>query len=100
MKEQEIYQTALKKFGINAQIGQLHEEIGELMVAISKAKRAYESKVPYYFLLEYRKDVLSEIADVEIMLEQIKIVFNDIEHLDFESIKKTKLQKLENYLKE
>ena len=71
MTEQEIYQSALEKFGIEAQIGQLHEEIGELMVAISKAKR-------YFYTYKKQSEVtnaevLKEIADVEIMLEQMKI---------------------------
>lgn len=97
MTEQEIYQTALEKFGIEAQIGQLHEEIGELMVAISKAKRYSGDNEAEKSLSEL--NVLQEIADVEIMLEQIKIVFNKEKFWDFESIKKDKLCKLEGYLK-
>ena len=98
MTEQEIYQRALEKFGIDAQIGQLHEEIGELMVAISKAIR-YVNK--YNEKSEVLNgNIMSEIADVEIMLEQMKIVFNKEKLWDFENIKKGKLHKLKNYLTE
>lgn len=98
MKEQEIYRTALEKFGIEAQIGQLHEEMGELMVAINKAKRYFGDNETEKNLLQL--DVLYEISDVEIMLEQMKIVFNKNKFWDFENIKKGKLIKLENYLTE
>lgn len=98
MTEQEIYKQALEKFGIEAQIGQLHEEIGELMVAISKLRRYYNK---YHYEPELLKsEVLSEIADVEIMLEQVKIHFNISNFWDFENIKKGKLLKLESYLKD
>lgn len=49
--------------GLNAQCNQLVEEMAELMVALNKLHRKKPSAI---------YDVAEEIADVEIMLEQIK----------------------------
>ena len=64
--EREIYRQALEKWGSQAQIFMLFEEMAELQNAICKAMRGRTS-----FLA-----VAEEIADVEIMLEQMKILFN------------------------
>jgi hypothetical protein len=61
-EEIELYEQALKKWGIEAQVMMLFEEMGELMQILSKFYRG-KSDVP---------TVLSEVADVEIMLGQIK----------------------------
>lgn len=98
MKEQEIYKTALEKFGIEAQIGQFHEEAGELMVAINKARRYFQRYKKQSQPLNLK--VLKECADLEIMVEQIKIHFSKENIWDFENIKKGKLIKLKKYLNE
>lgn len=67
-------QEIAEHYGFEAQSSQLIEECAELIQAINKYKRASGTGQP---LAEDRKltvvqDVIEEIADVEIMLEQIK----------------------------
>lgn len=62
-----IYETAIDHFGEDNQLLQTCEELAELMQAISKAKR-YDGQ-------SYIDGVAEEIADVQIMCEQIKIIF-------------------------
>jgi NTP pyrophosphatase (non-canonical NTP hydrolase) len=54
-------------YGIESQSRQLVEEMAELMVAMNKYIRARDDEK-----YERRKEVIEEVADVEIMLEQIK----------------------------
>ena len=63
-----IYQRAVDVFGEDAQIGQLHEEMGELMQAINKYKRAPTDIT--------RDDVIEETVDLMIMCEQMKCIFD------------------------
>ena len=60
-------QTALSQWGLSAQIGQTVEECAELIVALQKYKR--ESSP------ETVKNILDEIADVEMMLAQLRLAF-------------------------
>ena len=59
---------ALDVWGCNAQMMQTMEECAELTVALSHLKRF---RTP-----EARQEMIEEIADVEIMLEQMKIEFD------------------------
>ena len=71
-----IIKRAIETYGTEAQIGMLHEEMGELMVAINKCERAG-------YTAEAVAHVCEEIADVQIMLDQMRIIFGpteDIEH--------------------
>ena len=61
----EIYKAALEKYGVGAQIGMLTEECGELLSAINKFNRSRCS----------RDDVLTELADVSIMVEQLSLIY-------------------------
>lgn len=61
----EIYKLALDKWGIEAQIGMLNEECGELLSAVNKFNRSRCS----------RDDVLTELADVSIMVEQLSLIY-------------------------
>jgi len=58
-----IYKEALQIFGHAAQIEKAVEECGELIVELQRYKQARKC------------DVQSEIADVEIMCAQMRIVF-------------------------
>ena len=78
----ELYEKAYRKWGAEAQIGMLFEEIGELMVAINKNRRLVNG-------CDTDK-VIDEIADVEIMLEQ----FCYMGMITREAIDKRKRQKL------
>ena len=61
----EIYKAALEKYGVGAQIGMLTEECGELLSAINKFNRSRCSS----------DDVLTELADVSIMVEQLSLIY-------------------------
>lgn len=63
--EQSVYANAILAFGPRAQVDMLHEEVGELLSAISKYHRGRASK----------EDVITEIADVMIMCGQMAFLF-------------------------
>jgi len=65
--EVRIMQTCLDQWGINAQVGQAVEECAELIVALQK----YANRTPQPGMTE---NILDEIADVEMMLAQMRLV--------------------------
>lgn len=84
---QDIYKRAIEKYGRENQIGMLLEEMAELTVSIchfAREKCAINK-------------VSEEITDVEIMLEQMKIVFENPNY-DYDHEKESKLLKLEKRL--
>jgi NTP pyrophosphatase (non-canonical NTP hydrolase) len=83
--ENDIYTRALGKWGINSQKMMLIEEIGELLTSLSHEMRGRVDK----------DKVRSEIVDVIIMLEQMKIYYGEIE---IQEIKRYKLERLEKKL--
>ena len=87
----DIYDRAIAHYGKEKQLFQTAEELAELMQAISKAYR-YEGK-------SYVDGVAEEIADVEIMIEQVRRIF-DISTVDVEKERERKLARLERYIKE
>ncbi len=81
----EIYRKAICHFGSNPQIRQTQEECGELIVALSHLSRGRATQ----------EEVASEIADVEIMMAQMRIVVGD----DLvEAAKAEKLERLRGVL--
>lgn len=74
----EIYKAALEKYGVGAQIGMLTEECGELLSAINKFNRSRCSS----------DDVLTELADVSIMVEQLSLIYGGYEKFQIEKDKK------------
>ena len=68
-KEVKIMHTALEQWGVNAQVGQAIEECAELIVALQK----YINRTPQPNMA---MNILDEIADVEMMLAQMRIVLN------------------------
>ena len=82
----EILIKALDTFGINNQTNQTIEELAELIVAINKWKR--------HGSLE---NMIEEIADVEIMILQLKMYFQFA--LEVQEKKKEKIERLKNILR-
>lgn len=80
---------ALEHFGNEPQIRQTMEECAELIVALNKSLRDPENTF---------KNVLEELADVTIMLEQMKQLY-DVD-LEFDDILEEKMDKLRSYLSE
>lgn len=82
-----IFRQAVNTFGADHQIGMLHEEVGELLAAINQYARG-----------RVKKDaVVTEIADVMIMCEQMAEIFGREET---EAEKKRKIQGLAEKLEE
>lgn len=72
-----IYQECLKQWGMDAQVNMAVEEMAELISALQHYRRlrqwGHSATV---------EDIADEVADVEIMMEQLKFMFDiDPEHL-------------------
>lgn len=81
--------TIADHYGLGSQINILQEELAELIQAVSKYRRGDQSHI------------LEEIADVEIMLDQVKYLLGNPEiprSLIYESIKGIKEDKLKRQL--
>lgn len=84
VEKERIYYKARQKWGREAQRDMVIEECAELIKAICKKKRFPNQK-------EIQDNLVEEIADVEIMLEQLKL---DICDSKFDLIKEEKLSRL------
>jgi len=94
MKNKEIFQKALDRWGDVAQIDMAIEECSELIFSIQKLKRNYSNnKDKNKQLIE---NVCDEIADVEIMMKELELIF-DKEYI--KERKKYKMNRLEKRLK-
>lgn len=69
----EILQTAIDIYGVSAQEDMLLEEMAELQKAVLKLRRV-DSVTGALADLE---DVRKEIADVQIMLDQMRLIYGD-----------------------
>lgn len=78
MKKQELYRTTIRTWGKEGQIDMFHEEVGELLSALNKYKRGRVKA----------EEVITEIADVQIMVEQLAEMFGTI------NVRHEKLRKL------
>ena len=80
MNEPQILKEAIKTFGERKQEEMAVEECSELITAISHKHRGRDH------------NIIEEIADVEIMLEQLKIINNC--HYQVAMIRKRKIERL------
>ncbi len=80
-----LYRRALKEWGNEAQVLMTFEECGELINALAKFPRERVTK----------EDVITELADVTIMCEQLALLFG---YGDFQQEKENKLKRLEERL--
>lgn len=98
----EIMTEALEKYGVEPQMNQLQEECAELIVAVNKLRRKGFFKladIDFKNLINCNSSDInesiynfhSELADVEIMIEQIKLMANN---KLIEEIKSKKLKRL------
>jgi len=85
---QEILEAAIDHFGVDNQIGIAMEECAELIQALSKYRRYGESAI---------HQVIGEMADVQIMLDQLKKIFDKHPH-DLESAELGKLYRLKQLI--
>jgi hypothetical protein len=82
--EKQIYAKALKMWGKESQINVAIEELAELITVLAKRNRKINGK--------NNDEICEEIADVEIVLNQLKMIY------DSEKIKNIKYKKLERFL--
>jgi NTP pyrophosphatase (non-canonical NTP hydrolase) len=87
-----VMQTALDKWGLAAQAGQTVEECAELIVALQKRF----NRVPPAQTIE---DIADEMADVEMMLAQMRLAFA-IDDESFHRRIEGKFKKLGKYLRD
>ena len=84
MDKEKIYRKVIGKYGIEAQLDMVIEEMSELTKEICKIKRG---KGKYMNIVE-------EIADVEIMLDQLKMIcqirVNVLHDMKFQKLERLK----------
>ena len=80
----QLYKAAIVKWGKPSQLEMMIEEASELILALQKFKRNPSA--------EHAAEVSDELADVEVMLEQLDLIF---EPDDKERQKQIKLERLE-----
>jgi len=95
MKSEDLYRKAIETWGVQLQLIMVFEECSELIKEICKWERMKDNSNV--------DNILEEIADVEIMLEQLKYMFDyyqsDKNQLSmFELMKAHKLKRLEKML--
>ena len=83
----DIYERALRTWGIDAQLGMVIEECAELIKVINKHWRRKATK----------EELIEECVDVELMINQMKEAFSD-ERNTWDRIKIEKLERLHNLL--
>ena len=83
----DILSKAIEKWGVNKNLWVFVEEVSELIKEISKAVRHKPDS----------KKIAEEVADVEIAIELVKIIFN-LEQKQIEEIKRIKLDRLKRRL--
>ena len=89
MNTKEIYRKCIERWGEELQVGMLSEEIGELLIAVNKYRRKTTE--------DNKRNVCEELADVQIMMEQIEILF-DLDSSQIHNWYEKKLDKLEEML--
>ena len=84
MTKPELYKAAIKKYGVISQVEMMVEECSELILAIQKTKRNNT--------IENNNNVCEELADVEIMMEQMRGIYDPVL---IDKYKADKLERLE-----
>lgn len=84
-----LYSKVIKAWGIESQIDMVMEETGELLSALGKIKRGRVTN----------KEVITELADVSIMVEQMAVYFDLDSFREEKERKLTRLkERLEKYM--
>jgi NTP pyrophosphatase (non-canonical NTP hydrolase) len=86
LQRHNIYRQAIEKWGCESQIDMLVEECAELIVAVNHARRGQ-------WVGQVIHDLINELADVEIMLEQMRQLFDEDE---IDRVKVGKVLRLKN----
>ena len=87
MNKIKVYEKAMDRWGFKSQSIMLMEECAELIQAVSKLHRTGNPNKMY-----------EEIADVEIMIEQIKNFYGDVAEKEIDKHYKNKIERLEGLI--
>lgn len=87
-----IYKETLAQWGFDAQVNMAIEEMAELISALQHYRR--QETWGHH---STKEDVIDEIADVEIMMEQLKFMF-EVDSLYLFQIKEKKLNRVKDLL--
>lgn len=98
MNRQEIMQKAIRHYGIDSQLIKMQEECGELITAISKYFIAAREDNPETWV-EMTENVREEIADVNIMIQQMKR-YGGLNTARINEIEEYKLKRLQKRLED
>lgn len=90
--DRETFREAIRRWGEQAQVNQLHEELGELMVAINKLWRGDAKDHDIHV-----ENLTEEIVDVQIMLDQL-VLMTGIGEDEMEAERTIKIDRLRNRL--
>ena len=86
-----LYRKAIDKWGVESQVIMAYEEMSELMQALSKNYRGVKNV----------ENIREEIADVEIMMGQLRVMFDAVDGGEtIDEIKTRKLERLEELVEE
>lgn len=85
-EEDNLYKAALSNWGEEAQVKMAIEECAELIQVLAKYGRNINGASDF--------EVQSEIADVQVMLNQLKIIFDEDAIAEVKATKLEKLRKL------
>lgn len=97
VKANQLYKKAIILWGYPLQLGMLIEECAELIQATNKVLRNGDSQIDSKS--KEFENFIEEIADVEIMLEQIRYMFSwNLLSARVETAKKKKLLRLEEMI--
>lgn len=94
-QEREIIRNIVDHFGIDSQLGMVNEECAELIQAVNKFNRATSSADK----LRARNSIRGEMADVQIMIDQLKEIFS-ITEKEFRQEKDYKLLRMKRRIDE
>ena len=94
-QHKEVYKRAIKKWGADAQLLMVFEEMSELQLAICKSTRLSNPQTD----AQKKLAIIDEIADVYIMLGQLLEIYN-IYEMEVEHKVIVKISRLESRLKE
>lgn len=82
-EEQQLYYSVIEKCGVDSRVALMNEECGELISALAKFPRGRSS----------RQDIMTELADVSIMCEQLALMLGWEEFCQERSKKLDRLRK-------
>jgi len=90
MDNQQVLLDAIHKYGRDIQIEIAIEEMAELIKALQKIKRGDPNNTTQWLNLLH--NICEEVADVEIMIEQLKLIYPTSIIMDFKTAKIDRLK--------